>query len=181
MSNSDLAPLLQDALQPALTAYQDLKVGSGCVDFLDLLIKARDLVRDNRGVREELQRRFTHYFVDEFQDTDPIQAEIILLLAADDPDETNWLNVSPISGKLFFVGDPKQFIYRFRRADVAIYQQVKQMLSSREGSAPVPRHELPQPAVVAIVCQRRFRARNGGNASRRGVRAARELAARNHR
>jgi ATP-dependent helicase/nuclease subunit A len=130
MSNADLAPLLQEALQPALMAYQELKARGGRLDFLDLLIRARDLVRDNRGVREELQRRFTHYFVDEFQDTDPIQAEILLLLAADDPDETDWLNVSPISGKLFFVGDPKQSIYSFRRADVAIYQQVKQMLLS---------------------------------------------------
>jgi ATP-dependent exoDNAse (exonuclease V) beta subunit len=130
-SNADLAPLLQQALQPALTAYQDLKTRSGCVDFLDLLIKTRDLVRDNRGVREELQKRFTHYFVDEFQDTDPIQAEILLLLTADNSDETNWLKVSPIPGKLFLVGDPKQSIYRFRRADVAIYQQVKQMLLSR--------------------------------------------------
>ena len=135
-SNADLAPLLQEALQPALTAYRELKAGSGRVDFLDLLIKARDLVRGNRGVREELQKRFTHYFVDEFQDTDPIQAEILLLLAADNPDETNWLNVSPIAGKLFFVGDPKQSVYRFRRADVAIYQQVKQMLLSR-GAVPL--------------------------------------------
>jgi ATP-dependent exoDNAse (exonuclease V) beta subunit len=136
MSNADLAPLLQEALQPALTAHQELKARSGRIDFLDLLIKARDLVRDNCAVREELQKRFTHYFVDEFQDTDPIQAEVLLLLAADDPSETNWLNVSPISGKLSFVGDPKQSIYRFRRADVVIYQQVKQMLLSR-GAVPL--------------------------------------------
>jgi ATP-dependent exoDNAse (exonuclease V) beta subunit len=72
-----------------------------------------------------------HYFVDEFQDTDPIQAELLLLLSADNPNESNWLNVSPMPGKLFLVGDPKQSIYRFRRADIAIYQQVKQMLLSR--------------------------------------------------
>ena len=101
-----------------------------------MLIKARDLIRDNAAVREELQRRFTHYFVDEFQDTDPIQAELLLLLSADNPDESNWLNVSPIPGKLFLVGDPKQSIYRFRRADIAIYLQVKQMLLSR-GAEPL--------------------------------------------
>src|SRR5262249_11273630 len=121
-SNADLAPLLQEALQPALVAYEELKARGGRVDFLDLLIKARDLVRDNATVRQELQSRFTHYLVDEFQDTDPIQAEILLLLAADNPGESNWLNVSPVLGKLFLVGDPKQSIYRFRRADVAIYQ-----------------------------------------------------------
>ena len=75
-------------------------------------------------MRHELQRHFTHYFVDEFQDTDPIQAELLLLLSADRPQESNWLDVSPIPGKLFLVGDPKQSIYRFRRANVAIYLQV---------------------------------------------------------
>ena len=135
-SNADLAPLLQEALQPALAAYEELKARGGRLDFLDLLIKARDLIRDNAAVREELQKRFTHYFVDEFQDTDPIQAELLLLLAADNPQESNWLNVSPIPGKLFLVGDPKQSIYRFRRADVAIYLQVKQMLLSR-GAEPL--------------------------------------------
>jgi ATP-dependent helicase/nuclease subunit A len=135
-SNADLAPLLQEALQPALTAYEELKTRGGRLDFLDLLIKARNLIRDNETVRKELQKRFTHYFVDEFQDTDPIQAELLLLLAADNPQESNWLNVSPIPGKLFLVGDPKQSIYRFRRADIAIYLQVKQMLLSR-GAEPL--------------------------------------------
>lgn len=135
-SNADLAPLLQEALQPALGAYEELKTRGGRLDFLDLLIKARNLIRDNTTVREELQRRFTHYFVDEFQDTDPIQAEIHLLLSADNPQESGWLNVSPIPGKLFLVVDPKQSIYRFRRADIAIYLQVKQMLLSH-GAKPL--------------------------------------------
>jgi ATP-dependent exoDNAse (exonuclease V) beta subunit len=76
-----------------------------------------------------VQRRFTHYFVDEFQDTDPLQAEILLLLSADDPSERDWRSVRPIAGKLFFVGDPKQAIYRFRRADVAVYEAVKRHLT----------------------------------------------------
>jgi ATP-dependent helicase/nuclease subunit A len=135
-SNADLAPLLQEALQPALVAYEDLKTRGGRLDFLDLLIKTRNLIRDNGAVREELQRRFTHYFVDEFQDTDPIQAELLLLLSADNPQESNWLNVSPIPAKLFLVGDPKQSIYRFRRADIAIYLQVRQMLLSH-GAEPL--------------------------------------------
>ena len=59
----------------------------GRLDFSDLLLIARDLLRGNPGVRRDLQTRFTHVFVDEFQDTDPLQAEILLLLAADDPDE----------------------------------------------------------------------------------------------
>jgi ATP-dependent helicase/nuclease subunit A len=135
-SNADLAPLLQGALQPALTVYEELKTRGGSLDFLDLLLKARNLIRDNATVREELQKRFTHYFVDEFQDTDPIQAELLLLLSSDNPQESDWLSVSPVPGKLFLVGDPKQSIYRFRRADVAIYLQVKDMLLSR-GAKPL--------------------------------------------
>ena len=127
-SDADLAPLLHEALQGAIADYELLKSKSGCLDFLDLLIKARDLVRDNGGVRRELQNRFTHFFVDEFQDTDPLQAEILLLLAADDPSETDWRAVRPVPGKLFLVGDPKQSIYRFRRADVTLYEDVKKRL-----------------------------------------------------
>ena len=82
-------------------------------------------------MRAELQRRFTHIFVDEFQDTDPLQAEILLLLASADPAVAHWREVTPVPGKLFVVGDPKQSIYRFRRADVGIYQEVKALLASR--------------------------------------------------
>ena len=127
-SDADLAPLLQEALQSPINAYEELKARSGRLDFLDLLIKARDLIRNDAIVRAELQQRFTHFFIDEFQDTDPLQAEILLLLAADDPGETDWRNVRCVPGKLFLVGDPKQSIYRFRRADVAVYEEVKNRL-----------------------------------------------------
>jgi ATP-dependent exoDNAse (exonuclease V) beta subunit len=127
-SDADLAPLVREALQPTIKAYDTLKANTGRLDFLDLLIKARDLILSNPVVRSELQQRFTHFFVDEFQDTDPLQAEILMLLAADDPGETDWRAVRPIPGKLFMVGDPKQSIYRFRRADVALYEEVKERL-----------------------------------------------------
>jgi ATP-dependent helicase/nuclease subunit A len=127
-AGANLAPLLRDELWPIVGIYEDLKRRAGRLDFLDLLLVARNLVRDNAAVRAELQNRFTHIFVDEFQDTDPLQAEIILLLSSADPAETNWLKVKPIAGKLFIVGDPKQSIYRFRRADVSLYQGVKQLL-----------------------------------------------------
>jgi ATP-dependent exoDNAse (exonuclease V) beta subunit len=128
-SDADLAPLLHEALQTPIEAYQSLKTKAGRLDFLDLLIKARDLIHCNDSVRRELQEHFTHFFVDEFQDTDPLQAEILLLLAAADPDETDWRSARPVPGKLFLVGDPKQSIYRFRRADVALYEEVKERLS----------------------------------------------------
>src|SRR4029077_7869733 len=115
--DADLAPLLHEALQAPIADYEVLKAKAGRLDFLDLLIKTRDLIRDDAGVRYELQKRFTHFFVDEFQDTDPLQAEILLLLAADDHGCATWSAVRPVSGKLFLVGDPKQSVYRFRRAD----------------------------------------------------------------
>jgi ATP-dependent helicase/nuclease subunit A len=127
-AGANLAPLLRDELWPIVAIYEEIKQRAGRLDFLDLLLVARNLVRDNPAMRAELQNRFTHIFVDEFQDTDPLQAEILLLLSAADPAETNWLKVKPIPGKLFIVGDPKQSIYRFRRADVSLYQGVKQLL-----------------------------------------------------
>ncbi len=123
-ADADLAALLQQELPGALERYREMKAKNGALDFLDLLLVARNLVRDNRRVREGFQRRFERIFVDEFQDTDPLQAEILLLLAADDPGETDWRKAKPQPGRLFVVGDPKQSIYRFRRADVAIYREV---------------------------------------------------------
>jgi len=127
-AGADLAPRLRDELWPVVEAYEKAKETAGCLDFEDLLLRARDLVRGNASVRRELQRRFTHYFVDEFQDTDPLQAEVLMLLAADDPELTDWRRARPVPGKLFIVGDPKQSIYRFRRADVALYREVQRQL-----------------------------------------------------
>ena len=129
--DADLAPLLREELRPVVDTYRDHKQQAGKLDFLDLLLDARDLIRDNQAVRAATQARFTHYFVDEFQDTDPLQAEILMLLVADDPREANWRDVSPRPGRLFLVGDPKQSIYRFRRADVGVYDAVKAMLLAR--------------------------------------------------
>jgi ATP-dependent helicase/nuclease subunit A len=127
-ADADLAAALQQELSGAIARYEDLKARSGALDFLDLLLKARDLVRGNAGVRRGFHARFTHIFVDEFQDTDPLQAEILLLLASGDPEEDDWRNVIPVPGRLFIVGDPKQSIYRFRRADVGIYRDVCERL-----------------------------------------------------
>ena len=123
-ADADLAALLRSELQGSIERYERLKAGHGALDFLDLLLRARDLLRDRADVREHFQRRFTCLFVDEFQDTDPLQAELLLLLAADDPAERDAWRVRPVRGKLFVVGDPKQSIYRFRRADVRIYSRV---------------------------------------------------------
>src|SRR2546426_1792501 len=120
-ADADLAASLQQELAGATTRYQVLKQAAGALDFTDLLARARDLIKNNTEVRRHLQTKFTRIFVDEFQDTDPIQAEILLLLANDH------------AGKLFIVGDPKQAIYRFRGTDVATYWDVRDRLASRGG------------------------------------------------
>ncbi len=133
-AGADLAPRLRDDLWSIVDEYTRLKDRAGCLDFLDLLLRARDLVVEKQTVREELQERFTRVFVDEFQDTDPLQAEILMLLAADNHQEKNWRKVRPIPGKLFIVGDPKQSIYRFRRADVSLYEAVKRQVEASGGA-----------------------------------------------
>jgi ATP-dependent helicase/nuclease subunit A len=127
-ADADLAALLQEELRGALDRYAEMKAKAGALDFLDLLLLARNLVRDKAQVRAGFQHRFKRIFVDEFQDTDPLQAEILLLLAANDPAETEWRQAQPTAGRLFLVGDPKQSIYRFRRADVAVYRDVCEQL-----------------------------------------------------
>ena len=130
-SGADFAAALNDEMQDLVRAYTDRKQRAGKLDFLDLLLLVRDLVRGNREVRNYLQERFARIFVDEFQDTDPLQAEILILLSANDPAENDWLKVTPLAGKLFVVGDPKQSIYKFRRADVVLYERVCAALAAR--------------------------------------------------
>ena len=128
VADADLAARLQTELSDPIARYDRLKMEAGRLDFVDLLLKARDLIRDHDDVRRDAQRRYARIFVDEFQDTDPLQAEILLLLASGDPDERDWREVIPGAGKLFLVGDPKQSIYRFRRADVGVYRRVTDQL-----------------------------------------------------
>src|SRR5262249_6586081 len=76
-------------------------------------------------------------FIDEFQDTDPLQAEIAFYLAADERNARHlpldWRDIALVPGKLFIVGDPKQSTYRFRGADIAVYDDLLQrMLDARE-------------------------------------------------
>ncbi len=129
-ADADLAAQVHEALGAAVRLYDDRKRRAGAVDFLDLLIEARNLVRDDAEVRRDFQRRFRYLLVDEFQDTDPLQAELLLLLAsADDAnDDTAPVNRRVRPGALFIVGDPKQSIYRFRRADVGVYRAICERL-----------------------------------------------------
>jgi len=122
-ADADLAAHLRDELWDVVGLYQQQKKMAGQLDFMDLLLYARDLLRHDEA-RADLQRKFQRIFVDEFQDTDPLQAEILLLLASADPAERDWRKATPLPGKLYVVGDPKQSIYRFRRADARLFRRV---------------------------------------------------------
>ena len=118
----------------AREVYDGLRRERGALNFQDLLMKAAELLGEHPNVREYFAGRFTHLLVDEFQDTDPIQAEVLLLLTAADPEEKDWRRCGPRPGSLFVVGDPKQSIYRFRRADIVIYNEVKRIICQGKGS-----------------------------------------------
>jgi ATP-dependent helicase/nuclease subunit A len=100
------------------------RAADGTLEFHDLLVLARRLVANHAGARSLLHSRYARILLDEFQDTDPIQLELAVRLTAepDDPAQcSDWRSLHPIPGRLFVVGDPKQSIYRFRRADIAQY------------------------------------------------------------
>ena len=119
-ADAELAAMLHSELHGLLEEYEIWKNRAGKLDFVDLLCLVRDLLQDQSDVRGYLQNHFTHLFIDEFQDTDPLQVQILMLLAENDP-----------GGKLFLVGDPKQSIYKFRRADLLLYHQVQERLTER--------------------------------------------------
>ena len=127
-----LLPLLEGLRGFALD-YAQRRRAEGRAEFHDLLVWARELLRDNLEVRDHFRRRFSHLLIDEAQDTDPIQTEIAMYLAEsvpdgtpDEPRPTAWERITPEAGKLFVVGDPKQSIYRFRRADAVQMGELRQ-------------------------------------------------------
>jgi exodeoxyribonuclease-5 len=115
--------------------YADYKRQTALLDFDDLLYHARDLLARNPSVRQSLARRYSRVLVDEFQDTDPLQAEILWLLCGDGDDTGSWTTQTLRPGSLFLVGDPKQAIYRFRGADVDTYLQAKHALLAQNPAA----------------------------------------------
>lgn len=105
----------------AVALYEQVRSERRVVDFLDVLVRLRGLLRDRPDIRLEFQGLFDHIFVDEFQDTDPLQCEIIFYLADQGARARCWEEIEVAPGRLTLVGDPQQSIYRFRRADMAMY------------------------------------------------------------
>jgi len=114
-----------------LAVYDDTKRQRTCLDFPDLLLSTRDLLANNLEVRRYFQHKFDFLLVDEFQDTDPLQAEIVFFLAEHTPRARDWSQVVLKPGKLFLVGDPHQSIYRFRRADLDVYRLVRTIVEGQ--------------------------------------------------
>ena len=103
--------LLQDLLEGFAVEYAAAKRRESVVDFEDLQLAARDLLRDDRAVREDIQLRFRLVMVDEFQDTNRLQCEIVDLVT------------HPELTELFTVGDEFQSIYGFRHADLEVFRE----------------------------------------------------------
>jgi ATP-dependent helicase/nuclease subunit A len=126
-------PFIMDCVLPGVNYFQSVREKHSLMNFQDLLLRTAELLRDHPTVREYFQKRFTHILIDEFQDTDPIQAEVLLYLTGEDRKERSWQKTKVLPGALFIVGDPKQSIYRFRRADIDTYNQVKGIIEASGG------------------------------------------------
>jgi ATP-dependent helicase/nuclease subunit A len=126
-------------LTRARHAASDERRRLNSLNYGDLLNLTARVLRENVGVRRALQQKCRYLLVDEFQDTDPVQAEIVFWLAEDTDgasksrktDPADWRQVPLRPGALFVVGDPKQSIYRFRRADIDIYNIVRGRFSTK--------------------------------------------------
>ena len=144
--NENLAEARTAALESVLEVlrifaleYAQSRKSRGVAQFQDLLVWARDMLRENLDARDYFRERYSHILIDETQDTDPLQAEIALFLAEDAPSDgdgqdrpRDWNSVRPADGKIFVVGDPKQSIYRFRRAEVNLMRRVQRIVGGEQ-------------------------------------------------
>ncbi|WHY84143.1 UvrD-helicase domain-containing protein [Neobacillus novalis] len=126
-------PKIVSFLKGAVQSYEQLKKERSLLNFQDLMMHTSTLLKEIREVRRYFQGKYRFLLVDEFQDTDPLQAEIMFYLTSEDSAEKNWTSCKPKPGSLFVVGDPKQAIYRFRRADIDTYNRVKQLMEEHGG------------------------------------------------
>lgn len=130
---------LLDEVVPLLAGFagkfRETFTREGLVSFDGLLLLVRDLLVSSTfpGIRAEIQARYDFILVDEFQDTDPVQGEVVLFLAEDGAvaEEATEVRLKP--GKLFIVGDPKQSIYSFRGADIVAYENLKDLILDQGG------------------------------------------------
>jgi ATP-dependent helicase/nuclease subunit A len=135
-ADDELAALLVEAIAPFALEFRETFLRQGHLSFDGLLALARNLLRDHPEVRCELKRRYRMLLVDEFQDTDPLQYEIVMFLA-EKPDARarDALDAELEPGRLFVVGDAKQSIYRFRGADYGAYRRAVERIEECGGQS----------------------------------------------
>jgi CRISPR-associated exonuclease Cas4 len=125
---TSLVAAFSSELDELLADFEGFKRNAAVLDFNDLLLAARHLLRAHEEVRRAISDRYTRMLIDEFQDTDPVQAEILFLIASEPGEASGWQERRLIPGRFFMVGDPKQAIYRFRGADVASYMDAREAI-----------------------------------------------------
>ena len=127
--------LLRDAVELVASFVLRLRADyrrRGWISFDGLLVGARDLMRDHPHARAETKGSFGAFLIDEFQDTDPLQGELLMYLAEEESrDARTWRETRLARGKLFVVGDAKQSIYRFRGADISAVENFTEHLVSQ--------------------------------------------------
>ena len=122
-------------VRPFLNQVRHGLITSGWIPFDGLLARAKILLRDHPSVRARIKQTYRAILVDEFQDTDPVQYEIILYLGERAGiHRTEWQDIELEPGKLFIVGDPKQSIYAFRRADIEAFERVVEKIRAGGGT-----------------------------------------------
>ena len=127
---------LLNLLIPLVRSIRESFARQGWLSFDGLLARARALLWKHHSVRERIKRDFRAVLVDEFQDTDPMQYEIILAVSERPGSQADrWQEVNLEPGKLFIVGDPKQSIYAFRRADIEAFDRVVEKITIEGGIA----------------------------------------------
>jgi ATP-dependent helicase/nuclease subunit A len=126
---------LQELLLAYDRAYREAKDRESALDFEDLQLLARELLRGHDEIRERESWRFRSIMVDEFQDTNRLQCELVDLLARDD-------------GELFFVGDEFQSIYRFRHADVEVFRERREQVG---GVLALTQNYRSRPEVLGVI------------------------------
>lgn len=112
-------------------AFESFKRNAAVLDFDDILVRTRRLLQSQDEVRKAVAARYGHILVDEYQDTDPLQSEILFLIAGDPGSAASWDSRHLRRGALFMVGDPKQAIYRFRRADLKTYLRARSAIEAQ--------------------------------------------------
>jgi ATP-dependent helicase/nuclease subunit A len=123
-------------LIPLVRNIRETFARQGWISFDGLLAGARTLLLEHPLVRERIKRDYRAVLVDEFQDTDPVQYEIILAVSERQGSQAaHWHAMVLEPGKLFIVGDPKQSIYAFRRADIEAFDRVVEKVTVDGGVA----------------------------------------------